>query len=92
MTSGGCLHPLERRTLTVREKSRAQSFPDFKIEGNTSEQYLSLLIQSNVTYSSTIFVRRSSQVGNMVPCFLAAAIGREILQAANGKFDIAEEE
>jgi DNA (cytosine-5)-methyltransferase 1 len=64
------VHPLEPRTLSVREMARIQSFPD------------SFTFYSKVTTGADrrrVEVPQYTQVGNAVPPLLAAAVGRHVV-------------
>ena len=68
------IHPIENRTLTVREFARLQSFDDsFEFLGKRTTGGLRRRIE----------VPQYSQVGNAVPPLLAFAIAKEILKAIN---------
>jgi DNA (cytosine-5)-methyltransferase 1 len=63
------VHPIEARTLTVREMARLQSFPDcFEFRGK----------ETTGGHRRRDEVPQYTQVGNAVPPLLAAAIGRRL--------------
>lgn len=59
---GSCIHPTQRRMLTVRECARAQGFPDW-VQFHSSDANLSSAYR---------------QIGNAVPIPLAVALGKSL--------------
>ena len=70
------VHPLEPRTMTVREMARFQSFPD-SFEFRAKETTGSLRRRFEVP--------QYTQVGNAVPPILAEAVGKQIYSILSNK-------